>query len=84
MPKVNGAQSNPFSNRPNVSSARLAPYAGVNTTRQGKFEARKNRRWGDWDILEFPPPFLWLDAPCLAGLDDVFECPQPLWIDPWS
>ena len=69
--------------RQNPSSTRASLYAGVNTTRRSRFDARRDRRWGDWGILEFPTPLLWLDAACLAAVDDVFECPLPGAIDIW-
>jgi hypothetical protein len=45
----------------NFNSARVASYAGVNTDRQSRFDARAARRFGDWGILAVPTPFLWLE-----------------------
>ena len=68
--------------RQNLSNARANQLAAINTTRQGKFEARRNRREGDWGILDFPFWLLWLDAPCYAAFDDDVACPVPV-IDLW-
>ena len=54
----------------------------VNTTRQGRFEARSARRWGDWGILAIPTAMLWFDE-TLAVLDDDNGFLGPPMIDIW-
>lgn len=63
--------------RPGATNSAGTPYVGINNTRQGKFEARSDRRRGDWSILEFAMPWLWLDAACLAEADEGLGCPAP-------
>jgi hypothetical protein len=74
---------NPTQLPPSARSPRGTAYAGINTTRQGKFEARSDRRWGDWSILGLAIPLLWFDAAYLAAADDVLGCPDPEIIDLW-
>ena len=56
----------------------------VNTDRQSRFDARAERRWGNWGgFLEFPPYLLWLEAEpvvCVGG-----ECllEEPAIIELW-
>jgi hypothetical protein len=48
-------------------------YAGINTDRRSRFEARCDRRWGDWSVLGFPTAVLWMEYPYL-----------PLIYAPWA
>jgi hypothetical protein len=66
-------------------SAQPAPaaYQGINQSRQSRFEARSARRWGDWSILEFPAPVLWLDNGLGLCLYDECEFAQPEVIELW-
>ena len=71
--------------RGNISgvSPRLA---GANLTRQTRFEARADRRLGNWDILAFPTPWLWFYDGLLPLVadddDDVVDVPAI--IDLWG
>lgn len=70
----NPARPNPAPS-PNARNASGTTYAGMNNTRQGKFEGRSDRRWGDWGVLEFSLQSLWFDAACLAAAEDGVGCP---------
>ncbi len=75
---------NPFSSFQSVSNARVSVYGGINRDRQSRFQARSARRWGDWSILEFPIPVLWLDyewEPLL--LDEPAEFISPVVVELW-
>ena len=74
---------NPAQLSASARNPRGTTYAGTNTTRQRKFEARSDRRWGDWSILELAMPLLWFDAACIAAADDALGCPEPVMIDLW-
>jgi len=63
-------------------SAGPARLAGANLTRQGKYDARAARRWGDWGILEVPTALLWFDEAC-ALLDDQGACMEQAMMDLW-
>jgi len=70
--------------RPGATNPRGTAYSGINNTRQGKFEARSDRRWGDWGALQFSLPWLWFDAACLAAADEGLGCPAPeMTMDLW-
>lgn len=66
-----------------ISSRPAAHLAGANKTRQGKYDARAARRWGDWGILELPAALLWFDEAC-ALLDDDGTCLPQAINDIWS
>jgi hypothetical protein len=83
MPNIARMQARRPIARQNLSNARANQYAAINTSRQGKFEARKDRRDGDWGILEFPIWLLWLDAACYPSFDDDFACPVMPVVDLW-
>lgn len=84
MRSDNRTTTSPFASAQNVSTASGGSYAGAYTDRQSRFEARSARRWGDWSILEFPIPLLWLyDEPWLC-VDDECEFEPPVVIDLWG
>lgn len=72
----NPARPNPAPS-PNARNSSGTTYAGMNNTRQGKFEGRSDRRWGDWAVLEFSLPLLWFDEACLAAADEGLGRPSP-------
>ena len=55
----------------------------VYTGRQSKFDARAERRWGNWGgFLAFPTPLLWLEAePVLCFGDECLL--EPAIIELW-
>lgn len=59
-------------------------YTGANITRQDKFLAREQRRWGDWTYWEIPAPVLWLEEPyVLSPFDDILFV-EPVFVDIWA
>ena len=62
----------------NLSSSVVNSYSKVNADRQTRQEARERRRRGDWDILEIPTAFLWLDVGEAAAFDPyrALECDE--------
>ena len=65
-------------------ASRFSSFAGLNITRQDKFQGREQRRWGDSVYWDVPPPVLWLDAPYfLSPFDDVLFV-APAFIDIWA
>jgi hypothetical protein len=84
MPNGVRTSMSPFASAQTVSNARTGSYVGVNTDRQRRFESRAARRYGDWSILEFPTPVLWLDygwEPIL--LDEPGEFVVPVLVELW-
>jgi hypothetical protein len=73
----------PFASNPNVSSSAAGSYVGAHTDRQRRFEARSARRWGNWSILEFPWPLLWLYTEPWQSVDDDDEFEPPVVVDLW-
>jgi hypothetical protein len=80
----------PFARSAAVNSARTSDagrvnsFAGINTTRQDKFQGREQRRWGDSVYWDVPPPVLWLDGPYfLSPFDDTMFI-APTFIDIWA
>lgn len=66
------------------AAGRYGSFAGVNTTRQYKFQAREQRRWGDWSYWEIPAPVLWLEEPyVLSPFDDILFV-SPVLVDIWA
>jgi len=56
----------------------------VNTDRQSRFDARAERRWGNWGgFLEFPTPLLWLEAEPVVCVDDELAYVEPVVIELW-
>jgi hypothetical protein len=56
----------------------------VNTDRQSRFDARAERRWGNWGgFLEFPTPLLWLEADPVVCLGDECVLEEPAIIELW-
>jgi len=60
------------------------PYMGVYSDRLRRFEARSARRWGDWSILEFPRPLLWLYNEPWLLIDDEYEFEPSVVMELWS
>jgi hypothetical protein len=75
----------PFASTSNVSSSAAGSHVGAHTGRQRRFAARSARRWGDWSILEFPLPLLWLyTEPWLSeDEDDEYEFEPPVVVELW-
>jgi hypothetical protein len=59
-----------FQNVSNVSGARTIGYGGIDVDRQSRFQARSDRRWGNWSVLEVATPILWLGNQCEPLLPD--------------
>jgi hypothetical protein len=56
----------------------------VNTNRQSRFDARAERRWGNWGcFLEFPAPLLWLETEPVVCLGDECVFAPTLIVDLW-
>lgn len=56
----------------------------VNTDRQSRFDARAERRWGNWGgFLEFPTPLLWLETEPAVCLSDECVFGAPVIIELW-
>jgi len=73
----------PFASTPNLSSSRAGSYVGAHTDRQRRFEARSARRWGDWSILEFPIPLLWLYTEPWLSVDEEYEFEPTVAVELW-
>jgi len=56
---------------------------GSNVKRQTRFNARADRRRGNWDILGIDTALLWAVDACLADTDDNPMCAEPLADDIW-
>lgn len=82
MPITNPMRAGLQSSTRNMASGTFRNYAGANTDRQSRFEARTARRYGDWGILEIPAALLWFDE-ALAVLDDDNGFLGPPMIDIW-
>ncbi len=79
-----------FSRGPAFNSARASAgggygsWTGVNTTRQDRFQARAQRRWGDVTYWSMPAPVLWLEDPfVLSPFDDILFV-EPAFVDIWA
>ena len=56
----------------------------VNTDRQSRFDARAERRWGDWGaFLDFPPCLLWLETEPVVCFGDECVLEEPAIIELW-
>lgn len=56
----------------------LVRMSALTRTGNVALKSRAARRWGDWSILEFPTPVLWLDygwQPILPDEPDEFVAP---------
>jgi hypothetical protein len=68
-----------------MGEGRFNGYAGANTDRQRRFEARSARRWGDWGVLAVPPAVLWFDEIYAAAvIEEELGSPIPPIIDLWT
>jgi hypothetical protein len=77
----NRIKTNLFSAAGAVSQTR---FNLVNTDRQSRFEARAERRWGNWGgFLEFPTPLLWLEAGPVVYFGDEYVFEAPAIIELW-
>jgi hypothetical protein len=66
------------------ATGRYSSFAGVNTTRLDRFQARGQRRWGDWSYWRIAPPVLWLEDPyVLSPFDDILFV-EPAFVDLWE
>jgi len=56
----------------------------VNVDRQSRFDARAERRWGNWGgFLEFPTALLWLETEPVVCFGDECVLEEPAIIDLW-
>jgi hypothetical protein len=84
MPRDDRGTISPFASAQSVSSSRAGSYVGAHTDRQRRFEARSDRRWGNWSILELPFPLLWLyTEPWLSLYDDDDEIEPSTIVELW-
>ena len=58
-------------------------YLLSNTDRRRRFDARADRRFGNWSILEISAPLLWLESEPGWCLEDEFVFAPPVIIDLW-
>ena len=65
-----------------VSPGRSNQYRGVLANRQTRFDARSDRRYGDWSFLELPTAMLWLDSELLAT-EAADDQPPQVWDNLW-
>ncbi len=69
------------------SSARAVPQPRLNLAnidRQSRFDARAERRWGNWDgFLAFPTPLLWLEAEPVVCVGNECLLEEPAIIELW-
>jgi hypothetical protein len=67
--------------------ARPAPRTELalsSLNRQSRFDARAERRWGNWGgFLAFPTPLLWLEAEPGLCVDDELAYVEPVVIELW-
>jgi hypothetical protein len=85
MPNGFRPNINPFPPFQNVSaaSARTSGYGGVYVDRTTRFQARCDRRWGNWSMLEVATPILWLGNQCEPLLDEPGEFISPVVVELW-
>lgn len=60
-----------------ISASLVNKYSMANTDRRSRHEAREWRRDGNWEFLEIPAAFLWLEDACAATAldpDQSVEC----------
>lgn len=82
--------NDPFARSAAINSARASnagrynAFAGINTTRQDKFQARQQRRWGDSAYWNIPAPVLWLEDPYLLSPFDDILFVAPAFVDIWA
>lgn len=56
----------------------------VNLNRQSRFDARAERRWGNWGgFLEFPTPLLWLETEPVLCFGNECLLEEPAIIELW-
>jgi hypothetical protein len=89
MPNNNLLRGGPWSSPRGgrVSPTPFTNYAGVNTTRPTMFQARTERRYGNWDgFLATPTAALWFDELALAAAvdDEELDILAPAIIDIWG
>ena len=74
---------NPISPFQTVANVRTSDYVGVNAGKQGRFQARCDRRWGNWSMLEVPTPILWLGYDWEPSLNEPGEFISPVVVELW-
>ena len=67
---------------PSPSGSKAGQYAGAHADRKSRFEARSDRRRGDWDF-GIPTWFLWLGDAYLDAVVEAEEFPEPVVVDLW-
>ena len=81
MPGKNPIITNLFSSPGATRQTRLNL---VNVDRQSRFNARAERRWGNWGgFLEFPTPLLWLETEPVVCFGDECLLEEPANIELW-
>jgi hypothetical protein len=81
MPSKNPAITNLFGSAGATRQTRLNL---VNVDRQSRFDARAERRWGNWGgFLAFPTPLLWLEAEPVVCFGDEGLLEEPAIIELW-
>jgi len=83
MPKYDFTTMSPFDTARDIANASARSYVLSNIDRRRRFEARAQRRWGNWSILELSTPFLWLEAEPGLCLDDEVAFIEPVVIELW-
>jgi hypothetical protein len=67
-----------------IFSAGLRSRVGCNLSRRTRYDARVERRYGKWDILEIPTILLWTDDPYVVEEDDDVVYAEEEVIDLWG
>ena len=81
MLNTNPMNTNLFSSAAATRQTRLNL---VNVDRQTRFNARCERRWGNWGgFLEFPTALLWLETEPVVCFGDECVLEEPAIIDLW-
>lgn len=83
MANDDGRGVDPFVSARNISGTRAGSYVGAHADRQRRFEARSDRRWGDWSILELPIPLLWLYTEPWLSVCDEDEIAPSVVVELW-
>jgi hypothetical protein len=66
-----------------INNQSTRSLVGSSVTRPTRFNARAERRRGNWDILGIETALLWAVDACLADADDDPMCAEPPADDIW-
>jgi hypothetical protein len=84
MANFDRTQVNPFPSAGKAPTRGTNSLARSNVNRQRRFDARADRRWGEWlPYLELPTPLLWLDDDIGLCLYDQCEFVWPVVVALW-